>query len=144
VLSFQREDKVMHSAPVSEEPRKRGLSSGTGLSRRQCISRSNIFQEAFKQGRPYVGKFIVMRLRKGEDAHLSLGVIASKRTFRRSVDRSRAKRLLRESYRLNRCKFDDGQDIVLVARRAILGVKRQEVDKDLLKVAEKSGIFRRS
>ena len=142
-LSFQREDIAMHSAPIREEQRKRGPSSGAGLSRRQCISRTSVFQEAFKQGRPYVGKFMVMRLRKGEDACLCLGVIASKRTFRRAVDRSRAKRLLRESYRLNRCSLEEGQDIVLVARRAILGVKRQEVDKDLLVLAEKAGIFKK-
>jgi len=50
------------------------------------------------------------------------GVVASRRTFRRSVDRSRAKRLLRESYRLNRFRFCGKVDVVLVAKHDILNV----------------------
>lgn len=81
-----------------------------------------------------------MWLRPGEGASLRLGVVASKRTFRRAVDRARAKRLLREAFRLNRGRLDGAYDVVLVARRRILEVKRPAVDRDLMIAAQRAGI----
>ena len=83
---------------------------------------------------------MVLWLRPGEDASLRLGVVASKRTFRRAVDRARAKRLLREAFRLNRHQLSGAYDIVLLARRRILEVKRFAVDRDLMILAERAGI----
>jgi ribonuclease P protein component len=112
------------------------------LSRKQRIIGSRIFQEAFNTGRQYVGSFMVMWLRSGAGADLRLGVVSSKRTFRRAVDRARAKRLLREAYRLNRFRFGGSFDLVLVARARIGGVKVQAVEKDLLVLAAKAGILK--
>jgi len=72
-----------------------------------------------------------------------LGVVAGKRSFRKAVERSRAKRLLRESYRLNRFRFHGKHDVVLVARRAIMKASRKDVDRELLKLAEKNGLLTR-
>jgi ribonuclease P protein component len=38
----------------------------------------------------------------GEQSHLQIGVTASKRSFKKAVDRNRIKRLLREAYRLQK------------------------------------------
>jgi ribonuclease P protein component len=83
---------------------------------------------------------MVMFLRKGRDARLRLGVVASKRSFRRAVDRSRAKRLLREAYRLNRHRLTGDVDVVLLARSRIREAARSEVEKDLLRLAGKAGL----
>ena len=72
-----------------------------------------------------------------------VGVVASKRTFARAVDRNRAKRLLREAYRLSRGDLASGHDIVLVGRRRILDVSCSDVEEDLLKLAGKSGLLNR-
>jgi ribonuclease P protein component len=60
-----------------------------------------------------------------------VGVVASRRTFHRAHERNRAKRLLREAFRLQALGFVPGVDMVLVARRRILEVKRQAVDVEL-------------
>ena len=86
---------------------------------------------------------MVMWLRSGEDASLCLGVVAGIRSFRRAVERSRARRLLREAYRLNRFRLRGLYDVVLVARRAIIDASRQTVEKELLMLAEKAGILKR-
>jgi ribonuclease P protein component len=111
------------------------------LSRKQRIASTQVFKEAFDAGSRYVGNLMVVWLRKGDDACLRLGVVASKKSFRRAVDRNRAKRLLREAYRLNRFRFHGKFDVVIVARARILDVKRQAVDKDLLTLAAKAGIL---
>jgi ribonuclease P protein component len=83
---------------------------------------------------------MVMWLACGDAAALRLGVVASKRSFHEAVERSRAKRLLREAYRLNRFRFSGRQDVILVARRAILKAARQDVERDLMALAEKAGM----
>lgn len=124
------------SRPATEHPPDRRLS------RKQRLTASHMFREAFDAGRRHVGKFMVMWLRKSEDGCLRLGVVASKRSFRRSVDRSRARRLLREAYRQNRFRFSGNVDVVLVARTMMAGAKMQPVEKELLGLAEKAGILR--
>ncbi|MBN2301604.1 MAG: ribonuclease P protein component [Lentisphaerae bacterium] len=111
------------------------------LVRRQRISDSAVFREAFDAGSRYVGKFVVMLLRTGPEADLRLGVVASKRTFRRAVDRARAKRLMREAFRLNRYRMSGATDVVLVARRRILEVSAKEVGDELLALAGEAGLF---
>ena len=74
------------------------------------------------------------------DSQLRVGVTASRR-IGNAVKRARAKRLLREAWRLQRCKFCDGYDVILVANRAILGAKRQDVEADLVEVTKKAGIL---
>ena len=112
-----------------------------GLSRHERVVKSTDFREAFDQGQRQVGKFMVMWLRSGDDACLRLGVVTSKRTFRLSPHRSRARRLLREAFRLNRSQLSGEYDLILVGRRRILDVKRQDVEKDLLALAKKAGIL---
>jgi len=105
-----------------------------GLSRRQRILSPLLFREAFDRGRRHHGVFFTLWQRPGEDASRRLGVVASKRTFPRAVDRNRAKRLLREAFRLNRWRLTTTDDIVLLARGQILKVKRPTVERDLKRV----------
>ncbi len=62
-----------------------------------------------------------------------LGVVTSKR-IGGAVARSRARRLMRECFRLNQRKLARPVDLVLVARPSIAGKKLAEVEIDLLRV----------
>jgi ribonuclease P protein component len=117
--------------------------AGRGLSRFQRILDPAVFRDAFNQDRCFRGKYLVMWLYAGQDSALRLGVVASKRSLRRSVDRSRAKRLLREAYRLNRCRFSGKWDVVLLARRHIVKKCLRDVENDLINVAEAAGLISR-
>lgn len=113
-----------------------------GLAGHQRISSASVFEEAFSQKKCFVGKFLVMWLRYGDDANLRLGVVASKKTFRRAVDRNRARRLMREAYRLNRYRLAGSNDVVFVGRRKILDASLSEVETEILNLATKAGILR--
>lgn len=91
--------------------------------------------EAFNSGVRFAGQCMVMWLRKADDAALRAAVVASKRTFRRAVDRNRAKRRLREAFRRNRSNLRGQADLVLVARQALLGASFAAVERDLMKLA---------
>ena len=109
--------------------------------RERRLSRSAEFREAFDQRRKTVGQFMVLWLRSGPGASLRMGVVASRRSFRRAVDRNRAKRLLREAWRLQRFRFGEDADVVLLAKRNILKATRQDVEHDLLQAATQAGLL---
>lgn len=112
-----------------------------GLSRSQRLRDTATFREAFEQRRKFVGRLMVIWLRMGQGANLRLGVVASRRTFRKAVARNRARRLLREAYRLHRCSLKAGCDVVLVARRPLEDAGLVEVERDLLRLSRKAGIL---
>ena len=119
-----------------------GTPPDSGLPRSRRLTASRRFQEVFEKGRSQAGPYVVLWVCPAEGAGPRLGVVASRRALRRAVDRNRAKRLLREAFRLNRSRFRTGVDVVLVARSRIAGVRRQDVERDLLALAGKMGLLR--
>ncbi len=79
--------------------------------------------------------------RLGPGASSRLGVITSGR-IGGAVVRNRARRLLRESFRLHQRDLAEPVDLVLVARPSIVGKAFAEVEKDLLTSLRKAGLLR--
>ena len=112
-----------------------------GLSRRQRLTRSASFAEAYAQGRKWVGRTLVLYLREGDDASLRLGVVSSRKVGKAPY-RNRARRLIREAWRLNRHRFSGDVDVVLIARAAAARARFSEVEEDLLRLARKAGLLK--
>jgi ribonuclease P protein component len=123
---------------MPEDPR--GLPD-RGLSRRQRLTRSALFAEAYAQGRKGVSRTLVMYLREGEGASLRLGVVSSRKVGKAPY-RNRARRLMREAWRLNRHRFYGDVDVVLIARAAAARARFSEVEEDLLGLARKAGLLK--
>ncbi len=70
-----------------------------------------------------------------------LGVITSSR-IGNAVVRNRARRLLRESFRLHQAQLARPVDLVLVARASIVGRSFREVEKDFLSSLGKAGLLK--
>lgn len=103
------------------------------LPARRRVRRAGSFQEAYGQGVKFVGRYVVLWLRSAEDADGRVGVVASRKVGN-SVARSRAKRRLREWFRLNQHRLAREEDYILVARRSILDAPRAELDADFERV----------
>jgi ribonuclease P protein component len=70
-----------------------------------------------------------------------LGVVTSKK-IGDAVARTRARRLLRESFRLHQHDLTQPVDIVLVARNSIAGKKFADVEKDYLTALKRAGLWK--
>ena len=112
---------------------------GVRLSRHQRLTRRLQFERTYAQQRRFVGRFMVLWYYTGEDAALRLGVVASRR-IGPAVMRNRAKRRLREAFRLNRHGFQGHMDIVLVARPAVIKAEWGDLVQELNKLAAQAGL----
>jgi ribonuclease P protein component len=73
------------------------------------------FVRIYKRGRFFAGRYIVIYVLKNSLGAKRIGITANKKVGK-SVKRNRAKRLIRESYRVYEDFIPDGLDIVFVAR----------------------------
>ena len=120
--------------PVPQEPDRR-------LRRHQRLKSNAEFQETYAQGKSWAARTMVLWLHKAPDASLRLGVVSSSRAVGKAVQRNRARRRLREAWRLNRHRFHGNVDVVLVARRNILTAKWEDINIDLMWLAKRAGIL---
>jgi ribonuclease P protein component len=103
-----------------------------GLSRRQRLKQRREFAAVRAQGQRVAhGCLIANWLKLPAGGRTRLGVVTSK-ALGGAVIRSRARRLLREAFRLHQHELQSPLALVLVARNSIVGRRLAEVERDLL------------
>jgi ribonuclease P protein component len=111
-----------------------------GFPRSRRLKQQGEFARARAQGRRVVcGCLIANVLPRPGQLETRLGVVTGKKVGN-AVARSRARRLMRESFRLHQHELAGPVDLVLVARPSIAGRKLAEVERDFLRVARQAGI----
>jgi len=100
----------------------------------------NDFQKVYRNGRRYEGSFIsVFVLPNQENCH-RIGVTASRKAVGNAVVRNRAKRLLRESFRLNKSlltELNGSYDWVLNAKGRLASCKLAPAYGELTGIIER-------
>ena len=91
------------------------------------------YKQVFDRGRSVKGRLLVAWHLQSPDADRMAGVVVSKKSFHDAVDRNRAKRLMREAFRL--LVKDDvmpaNTEWVFIARRGIGGKKVGDVMREM-------------
>ena len=98
------------------------------------------FQHVYRNGKRFEGVFISAFVIENQEANHRLGVTASKKALGKAVQRNRAKRLLRESFRLNETSLQEltnKYDWVLNAKAAVLTQKVNAPCQELKGIIEK-------
>lgn len=101
------------------------------------------FQMIYKKGKSYVNKYLIMYVLNNKEEKNRLGISVSKKVGN-SVVRHRITRLIRESYRLQKDKFQTGYDIVVIARSNAKDKSYSEIESALLHLAKLHNIIEES
>jgi len=118
------------------------LPTRRGLGRRSRIKQGRDFLRVRQSGdRAVKGCLIANWLKLPADGRSRLGVVVSKKVGN-AVIRSRAKRLLRESYRQHQNELRQPVDLVLVARPSIAAKDFSSVERDLMATLQQAGLLK--
>ena len=107
--------------------------------KKEILRKKEDFDAIYRAGRSVPDKYIVLFFRKNDLPYDRTAFLASKKVGN-SVQRNRAKRLMKESYRLNREKFNAGYDLIFIARNTINGKKLRDVEKSMMNAAERGKV----
>jgi len=122
---------------MSADPPKR-----LRLGRAARLAQSRDFARIRQQGERLAQGCLIANWNKLPDGGTpKLGVVTSKK-IGGAVARSRARRLLRESFRQHQHEFSQPVELVLVARNSIAGKKLADVEKDFLAALNRAGLRR--
>ena len=103
----------------------------------ESLKKYGDFQHVYQKGKSYANKYLVMYILKNDMKKNRIGISVSKKVGN-SVVRHKITRLIRESYRLNENKFDDGLDIesALLHLGRLHGIVEQAEKKEVKKESE--------
>lgn len=114
----------------------------------QKLRKNMEFRNVYRRGKSFANDLLVLYIynnRRNRDEkglpYNRVGISVSKKVGI-SVIRSRAKRLISESYRLNNENIKRGNDLVFIARVAINDKTYWEVQKAMINLFNKAGLIK--
>ena len=112
------------------------------LGRARRLRQNRDFARVRQQGQRLAQGCLIANWQRLPDGTASrLGVVTSRR-IGGAVERSRARRLLRESFRQHQHELSQPIELVLVARNSIAGRKFAEVEKDFLAALNRAKLLK--
>jgi len=106
------------------------------------LRKKSDFDSIYNRGKSVGDRYIVLFYRKNDLPYNRTGFLASKKVGN-SVQRNRARRLMKESYRhLENC-LPIGYDFIIIARNTIDGKKCMEVERSLMSAFKRTGVIKK-
>ncbi len=102
--------------------------------KKEVLRKKDDFNAIYKAGKSVPDRYIVLFYKENDLPYSRTAFLASKKVGN-SVQRNRAKRLMKESYRLNHESFRSGYDLIFIARNTINGRNLTDVNKSMMNAA---------
>ncbi len=106
---------------------------------RERLLTASQFQRVFDQAKKSSSDVFIFLSRENNIGFPRLGIIVAKRNLKRSVDRNLIKRIIRESFRLNKARLP-ANDFIIIVRKPIKKVQREKLSQQLKNYWNISGI----
>jgi len=98
------------------------------------------FDYVKKNGAKYVGKYFLLVYAKAFDKKLRIGIICGRKFSKKAVVRNRARRLIKESFRLIKAQIA-ASHIIFIPRKRIMDRHLQDVQIEMIELLIKAGIW---
>lgn len=110
--------------------------------KKNVLRRKNDFSNIYKKGKSVGDRYVVVFYRPNHLTYSRKAFLASKKVGN-SVKRNRARRLMKESYRLSDLKIPEGYDLIFIARSTIINAKCADVKKSLESAIRRTGVIKK-
>ena len=108
------------------------------MRRKEVLTGSREFGAVYNKGRSVGDRYVVFFYKKNGLDYTRTGFLASKKVGN-AVQRNRARRLMKESYRLM-SPLPAGYDLIFIARNTIEGKSCQEVKRSMESAVRRAGL----
>ena len=102
------------------------------------ILKRDLFRRVYDEGRKFQARYFIAFVLATDDERTRLGITAT-RKIGNSVERNRARRLLREAFRKNRWLVPKGVDIVINVKNSLVEARLSDIETDFIAFLEKVG-----
>ena len=109
--------------------------------KKEKIRTKNEFRALYKKGKFYSGRFMQLFAFPRADSLRKIGFAFSRRVAP-AVFRNRVRRLLRETYRLNKKNFVDGYNLLVRVKTPFKKPCLALIEKEFLRLARQAGILK--
>ncbi|AYD41381.1 ribonuclease P protein component [Clostridium fermenticellae] len=104
------------------------------------LRKNSEFRVVYRRGKSFSNHLLVLYVYRNKKNINRLGISVSKKVGK-SVVRNRTKRLIKESYRLNKDCLSQNNDLVFIARIAARGKSYRDIDDALKNLLKKAGLY---
>ena len=104
------------------------------------LKQNSQFRRLYHRGKSCVTRTMVMYVAKNRFGENRLGITAGKKVGG-AVQRNRAKRRIRESFRLFQCRLKQGYDFCIVARTYTVNAPYKKLAEDFETAARTLGVW---
>ena len=112
------------------------------MRKKEVLRGNKDVNRVYKRGRSLGEKYVVVFFLKNELDYKRVAFIASKKVGN-SVQRNRARRLMKEGWREISGQVPEGYDLIFIARNSINGRKCREVSDSLIRGLQKAKLIRK-
>lgn len=109
--------------------------------KKDILRRKDDFTSIYKKGKSIGERYIVLFYKKNGLSYNRIAFLASKKVGN-SVERNRARRLMRENYRVLKDNIRQGYDLIFIARNSINGKKAYDVKKSMASSISKAKLYK--
>jgi ribonuclease P protein component len=102
------------------------------------VLKRGTFRQIYEKGRKFHTRHFTAFVLENADGQPRLGITAT-RKMGNSVERNRARRLVREVFRKNKRLVPAGIDIIINVKRSLAGSGYQDLESDFMSFLERAG-----